>query len=69
MTWLESKGGDFSIRFCYAGTKPFLCLNTTKKNEAEAALSRFETHFRLIEQGLLPPPPAGATLERTSSQE
>jgi integrase len=59
MAWLESKGGDFSIRFRFSGTKPFLCLNTTSKKEAAAALGRFETHLRLIEQGLLAPPPPG----------
>lgn len=60
MAWLETKGGDFSIRFRFSGAKPFLCLKTTNRKEAEAALGRFETHLRLIEQGLLEPPPAGA---------
>lgn len=60
MAWLEKKGGDFSIRFRFARGKPFLCLKTTDRREAEAALGRFETHLRLIEQGLLPPPPDGA---------
>jgi integrase len=62
MAWLETKGGDFSIRFRFAGQKPFVCLKTTSRKEAEAALGRFETHLRLIEQGLLAPPPPGADL-------
>ena len=38
MAWLETKGGDFSIRFRFSGAKPFLCLKTTDRKEAEAAL-------------------------------
>lgn len=60
MAWLETKGGDFSIRFRFAGQKPFVCLKTSDRKEAAAALGRFETHLRLIEQGLLDPPPPGA---------
>jgi len=62
MAWLEKKGGDFSIRFRFAGAKPFVCLKTTSRKDAESALGRFETHLRLIEQGLLDPPPPGAEL-------
>ena len=60
MAWLENKGGDFSIRFRFAGAKRFLCLKTAVRKEAEAALGRFETHMRLVEQGLIPPPPPGS---------
>ena len=62
MAWLESKGGDFSIRFRFAGTKQFLCLKTTSRKEATSALGRFETHLRLIEQGLLESPPLGSDI-------
>ena len=60
MAWLETKGGDFSIRFRFSGAKPFVCLKTANRKDAEAALGRFETHLRLIEQGFLDPPPPGA---------
>jgi integrase len=62
MAWLESKGGDFSIRFRFAGAKLFLCLKTTSRKEAASALGRFETHLRLIEQGLLEGPPLGSDI-------
>lgn len=62
MAWLESKGGAFSIRFRFAGTKQFHCLRTSQRKEAIASLGRFETHLRLIEQGLLEPPPPGTDI-------
>ena len=35
-------------------------LNTAERKEADATLGRFEANFRLIEQGVLDPPPDGA---------
>lgn len=62
MAWLESKGGVFRIRFRYGGKKHLHALHTTCEREANETLARFETHSRLVDQGLIDPPPDGADL-------
>ncbi|MBY0458191.1 MAG: hypothetical protein K2V38_12695, partial [Gemmataceae bacterium] len=62
MAWLESKGGVFRIRFRYGGKKHLHALHTTCEREANETLARFETHARLVDQGLIDPPPDGADL-------
>ena len=62
MAWLESKGGVYRIRFRYGGKKHLHALHTTCEREADETLARFETHARLIDQGIIDPPPDGADL-------
>lgn len=62
MAWLESTGGMFRIGFRFGGRKHHLPLNTADQKEAETTLGRFEANFRLIEQGVIDPPPDGADL-------
>lgn len=60
MAWLELKSGGFRIGFRFGGKKLHLQLNTSDKKGADATLGRFESSFRLIEQGVIEPPPEGA---------
>jgi integrase len=60
MAWLEKKGDVFRIRFRFAGGKHLLALGTTDPKEAEDALARFESNLRLVERGVIDPPPEGA---------
>src|SRR5687768_1994424 len=60
MAWLEKKGEVFRVRFRYAGGKYLLALGTTDPTEAEDALARFESNLRLVERGVIDPPPDGA---------
>jgi integrase len=57
MAWLECKGKVFRIRFRYGGAKHLLSLRTTDPRETSEALSQFEANLRLIERGVLAPPP------------
>jgi integrase len=60
MAWLEKKGDVFRIRFRYGGAKHLLALHTSDKKEADESLARFEANLRLIERGIIDPPPAAA---------
>ena len=60
MAWLETKGDVFRIRFRYGGTKHLLALHTSSKKEADEALARFGANLRLIERGIIDPPPDAA---------
>ena len=60
MAWLETKGDVFRIRFRYGGAKHLLALHTSNKKEADESLARFEANIRLIERGIIDPPPAAA---------
>ncbi|OWK40950.1 tyrosine-type recombinase/integrase [Fimbriiglobus ruber] len=62
MAWLETKGDVFRIRFRYTGGKHLLALHTSDKREADDALARFGANLRLIERGIIDPPPEGADL-------
>ena len=62
MAWLESKDGVFRIRFRYGGTKHLLPLRTTDPQEADDAIARFRANLRLIDRGVLEPPPTGVDL-------
>src|SRR5205823_634332 len=65
--------------FRYGGAKQLLALRTGDRGEAERSLSRFETNLRLIDQGVIDPPPdtadvglyvlsAGKLVERPSEE-
>lgn len=60
MAWLESTGGMFRVGFRFGGRKHHLSLQTADRKEAEATLGRFEANYRLVEQGVIDPPPPGA---------
>jgi integrase len=60
MAWLETKGNVFRIRFRYGKAKHLLALHTSSHKEAKEALARFEANLRLIERGIIDPPPAAA---------
>jgi integrase len=60
MAWLETKGDVFRIRFRYGGTKHLLALHTSDQKEANESLDRFEANLRLIERGIIDPPPTAA---------
>lgn len=62
MAWLEFTGGMFRIGFRFGGRKHHLPLNTPDREEADATLGRFKANFRLVEQGVIDPPPDGADL-------
>jgi integrase len=62
MAWLEFKSGTFRIGFRFGGGKHHFQLKTADRKEADATLGRFESNFRLIEQGVIELPPAGADL-------
>jgi len=62
MAWLETKGDVFRIRFRYGGAKHLLALHTSDKKEADESLARFEANLRLIERGIIDPPPAAVDL-------
>lgn len=62
MAWLEFTGGMFRIGFRFGGRKHHLPLNTPDREEADTTLGRFEANFRLVEQGVIDPPPDGAHL-------
>lgn len=62
MAWLEEKGSSFRIGFRFSGSKHYFHLKTFDRREAEATLGRFESNFRLIEQGVLDAPPDEADL-------
>jgi integrase len=57
MAWLETKGNVFRIRFRYGKAKHLLALHTSDQKEANEALARFEANLRLIERGIIDPPP------------
>ena len=57
MAWLETKGTVFRIRFRFGGAKQLLALHTSDKKEAGESLARFEANLRLIERGIIDPPP------------
>src|SRR5581483_2053373 len=60
MAWLEFNCGSFRIGYRFGGRKRHLQLKTTDRKDADATLCRFEANFRLIEQGVIEPPPEGA---------
>jgi integrase len=60
MAWLETKGDVFRIRFRFGGSKHLLALHTTSKKEADESLALFEANLRLIERGIIDPPPHNA---------
>ncbi len=61
MAWLESTtGGTFRIGFRFGGRKHHLPLGTGDRREAEATLGRFEANARLLDLGVIAPPPDGA---------
>lgn len=62
MAWLESRDGVFRIRFRFGGAKHLLPLRTSDPQEADDAIARFRANLRLIDRGVLDPPPAGADL-------
>jgi hypothetical protein len=62
MAWLETKGDVFRIRFRYGGAKHLLALHTSDQKEADESLARFEANLRLIERGIIDPPPSDADL-------
>lgn len=62
MAWLEFKGGGYRIGFRFAGRKHHYQLKTADEKEAVASLGRFESNFRLVEQGVIDSPPEGADL-------
>jgi integrase len=62
MAWLETKGDVFRIRFRYGGGKHLLALHTSDQKEADESLARFEANLRLIDRGIIEPPPAAADL-------
>ena len=62
MAWLELKGDVFRIGFRFGGKKHHFQLKTSDRREADATLGRFESNFRLVEQGAIDSPPAGADL-------
>ena len=62
MAWLEVKNCTFRIGFRFSGRKHYFQLNTADRKEAEATFGRFESNFRLIEQGVIEPPPQEADL-------
>ncbi|VTR92872.1 site-specific recombinase : Site-specific recombinase XerD OS=Singulisphaera acidiphila (strain ATCC BAA-1392 / DSM 18658 / VKM B-2454 / MOB10) GN=Sinac_1949 PE=4 SV=1: Phage_integrase [Gemmata massiliana] len=64
MAWLETKGNVFRIRFRYGGTKHLLTLHTSDKKEADESLACFGANLRLIERGIIDPPPAAAEIGR-----
>jgi hypothetical protein len=61
MAWLELNGDGFRIGFRF-GKKHHFRLDTVNQKEANATLGRFESNFRLIEQGVIDAPPDGADL-------
>jgi integrase len=60
MAWLETKGNVFRIRFRYGKAKCLLALHTSNKREANESLAQFEANLRLIERGIIDPPPDNA---------
>ena len=60
MAWLETKGDLFRIRFRFGGAKHLLPLHSSDRREAEDALARFKGNLRLIERGIIDPPPVDA---------
>src|SRR5437660_2204771 len=62
MAWLEFKSGTFRIGFRFGGAKHHFSLNSTDRKEAATTLGRFESNFRLIEQGAIELPAAGTDL-------
>src|SRR5437667_9839851 len=62
MAWLESKGDVFRIRFRFGGSKRLHALQTSDEREARDALARFEEHCRLIDRGIIAPPPEAADI-------
>ena len=67
MAWLEFTRGAFRIGFRFGGRKHHLSLNTSDRKEADASLGRFESNFRLVEQGIIESPPAGASDARNTA--
>jgi len=60
MAWLETKGNVFRIRFRFGGARHLLALHTSDKSEARESLAQFEANVRLIERGIISPPPETA---------
>ena len=66
MAWLETKGTVYRIRFRFGGAKHLLALHTSNKKEASESLARFEANARLIERGIIDPPPDAADVDIVS---
>lgn len=62
MAWLETRGDVFRIRYRFGGKKKFHALQTTDQREAHDALGRFAENMRLIDRGIIAPPPEGADI-------
>jgi integrase len=62
MAWLEQKGDVFRIRFRFGGAKQLLALHTSDAREAKESLAQFEANVRLIERGIVDPPPEDSDL-------
>jgi hypothetical protein len=62
MAWLEKKGEIFRIRFRFGGAKHLCALHTSDQTEAEDSLARFEANLRLVDRGIIDPPPENVDL-------
>lgn len=62
MAWLEKKGEAFRIRFRYGGSKHLCALHTSDQTEAEDSLAGFEANLRLVDRGIIDPPPENVDL-------
>ena len=62
MAWLEKKGAAFRIRFRFGGAKHLCALHTSDRTEAEDSLARFEANLRLVDRGIIDPPPGNVDL-------